>query len=336
METGRLRNHNRLGSLPSSWSEETLKDAARQWVPSMQAPERFRIHTDTSDFFRVAYGDVLFVDDRPFLIRHNAKEGRFGLDDEEKFWVKRAVDLTTGSLKIIKLVFYEKFTAHIGDIEFECFRSPEKEARILGLVRGHKNFMHGYGMEDEKGNMVRILDYIRGKPLYIRVLSMETDHKTYFHERFPGILDRFLESIDAVRFLHEHGEKHGDIRRDHILVDRETGVYRWIDFDYNYRHRENIYGYDLFGLGNILCFLVGKGDVILKDLKKRNHPALDLLQEGDLNMVFRNRVMGLRKIYPYIPETLNRILLHFSVGALRFYEHTCQLLEDLRACRGDL
>ena len=44
------------------------------------------------------------------------------------------------------------------------------------------------------------------------------------------------------------GEKHGDIRRDHIIIDRESGNYRWIDFDFNYRHRENIYGYDLFGI----------------------------------------------------------------------------------------
>ena len=38
---------------------------------------------------------------------------------------------------------------------------------------------------------------------------------------------------------------------------------------------------------------------------------------------------NLKKIYPYIPQHLNRILLHFSEGAHCFYETTDQLLEDL-------
>jgi len=139
-----------------------------------------------------------------------------------------------------------------------------------------------------------------------------------------------MECIDAVRFLQNQGEKHGVIRRDLILIDRNRGRYRWIDYDFNYRHRENIYGYDLFGLGNVLVFLVGMGDVLLPDLKKQNHPALDALLEEDLNIVFSNRVANLKKIYPYIPESLNRVLMHFSKGANWFYENTAQLLDDLR------
>ena len=57
--------------------------------------------------------------------------------------------------------------SRIGDIEFECFRSPKKEARILDLVSGHKNFMHGYSIQDEKGNLIRILDFIKGKTLAV-------------------------------------------------------------------------------------------------------------------------------------------------------------------------
>ena len=136
--------------------------------------------------------------------------------------------------------------------------------------------------------------------------------------------------IEAIRFLHQLGEKHGDIRRDHILIDRNSRRYRWIDFDFNYRHRENIYGYDLFGLGNVLVFLVGKGDVLLPNLKKQGHSALHDLRQDDLNIVFNNRVANLKKIYPYIPESLNRVLMHFSKGANWFYENTTQLLDDLR------
>jgi serine/threonine protein kinase len=302
---------------------------ATRWLPLSQAPHRFRIHTDTTDFFRMEYGDVLVLGGRPYLIRHNAKEGRFGVDDQVKFWVKRSIDLESGSLKIIKLVFYETFKSRIGGIEFECFRSPKKEARILDRVTGHKNFMHGYSIEDEEGNLIRVLDYIFGKSLHAYIESLQMDHKSYFYNLFPGILNNFMECIEAIRFLHQLGEKHGDIRRDHILIDRNSGRYRWIDFDFNYRHRENIYGYDLFGLGNILVFLAGMGDVLLLELEKQNHPALGTLWKEDVNIVFKNRIANLKKVYPYIPETLNRVLMHFSKGTNWFYENTKQLLDDL-------
>jgi hypothetical protein len=234
------------------------------------------------------------------------------------------------------MVFYERFVTRVGDIEFECFRSPKKEARILKLVDTHSNFMHGVSVEDEKGNLVRILDYIYGPSLATHVENLAVDHQTYFYGHFPGILENFTTCIEGIRFLHENGEKHGDIRRDHILVERPDSRFRWIDFDFNYRHRENIYGYDLFGLGNVLIFLAGKGDVNLHDLKYRNDPAFLCLQEEDLNIVFHNRVANLKKIYPYIPDALNRVLLHFSKGAKWFYEQTGQLLEDLNAFRAQL
>jgi hypothetical protein len=32
--------------------------------------------------------------------------------------------------------------------------------------------------------------------------------------------------------------------------------------------------------------------------------------------VFHNRVANLKKIYPYIPENLNRVLIHFSKDSM--------------------
>ena len=66
-----------------------------------------RVVTDTTEFFDIKRGDVLAVDGQSYLIRGHAREGRFGLDDEIKPWVKTALDLATGEKKIIKLVFYE-------------------------------------------------------------------------------------------------------------------------------------------------------------------------------------------------------------------------------------
>ncbi len=311
-------------------SHAAIRQRVARWFPGLADPGRYRCHSDTTDFYQVAYGDVLRLDGRAYLVLNNAKEGRFGLDDQEKFWVKRAVDLSSGERKIIKLVFHEKFVANIAGIAFECFRSPRKEARILEKVAGHPHFMHGFATTDSRGNVVRVLDFIYGRSLYDAIEAIDEAHECYFHDRFPEILAHFKACIAAIAFLHRQGEKHGDIRRDHILIDRESGHYRWIDFDFNYRHRENIYGYDLFGIGNILIYLAGKGDLIVADLPQR-FPAETVarLRPQDRNIVFHHRLANLKKVYDYIPEGLNRILLHFSVGAQWHYEHVDQLLEDL-------
>lgn len=310
-------------------SRSQLVAMAAKWMPQHWNGDKLSIHTDSSDFFDVKYGDILLLAGTPLLIRNNAREGRFGLDDEVKHWVKRAIELPGGIMRIVKLVFYEKFSTQIGGISFECFRSPRKEARILELVKEHPNFMHGICIEDQAGNPVRVLDYIVGRALPDHIMDIDQGHEAYFFVSLPEILKNFLQCVRAIRFLHEHGEKHGDIRRDHILIDKASGHYRWIDFDYNYRHRESIFSYDLFGLGNILMYLVGKGDVLIPDLR-RNHPdVLGRLTEADMNIVFRNRLANLKKMYPYIPDPLNQVMLHFSNGAHWYYEHTSQLIQDL-------
>ena len=294
-----------------------------------RVPKRFKIHRDTSDFFRVDYDDVVILGDRPYLVKNCEKEGRFGLDDEPKYWVKRAIDLTDGETKIIKLVFHEEIEAKVGEIIFKCVRSPGKEAAILDMVADHKNFMHGTSIRDEAGNIVRILDFIRGKRFDDLISKRSENHEEFFHQNLPGYLIIYSELVQAIQFLHERGQKHGDIRRDHILFDRETGNYRWIDFDYDYYHTANMFGYDLFGLGNILIYLVGGGDVTIQKLEAEKSPHLGNLSLDDMNVIFNNRVANLQKIYPYVPGALNYVLLHFSSGANLYYENTGQLLEDL-------
>ncbi len=310
-------------------SQDAIIEQMSRLMPDSWSVSDLRIHKDATDYFNITYGDVLLLGDNAYLIRNNAREGRFGIDDEVKHWVKRAVALDSGEMCIVKLVFYEKFMTRIGGLTFECFRSPRKEARILALVRDDPRFMQGVTLADEKENPIRVLEFISGRTLAQHIDGMALDHERYFSEKLPGILENFLRSVKAIRFLHDHGEKHGDIRRDHILIDSKTGAYRWIDFDYNYRHRENIYAYDLFGLGNILAFIVGKGDLLVSDLQQKAPEVLDRLSEEDFNIVFHNRVVNLKKIYPYIPAALNDILLHFSNGAKWFYEHTSQLISDL-------
>jgi len=313
----------------STYSVAQLKELIAGKLGPRFVPQRFKIITDTSDFFKVDYNDVCELGGIPYLMLNYTREGRFGLDDEPKYWVRKAVDLLDGSRKIIKLVFHEEIEARIGDIVFKCVRSPSKEADILKVVKGHPNFMQGTAVLDEAGNIIRILENIRGKQLDQIVNKLNEDHEEYFFQHLPGLLKIFTGLVEAIRFLHDHGHKHGDIRRDHILHDRENDCYRWIDFDYDYMHMASMFSYDLFGLGNILIFLVGGGDLTIQQLTAEKASALQDLSADDMNIIFNNRVANIQKIYPYVPDALNYILLHFSNGANLYYENAEQLLEDL-------
>ena len=319
-----------------AFTQEKLRELIAHYIEPGRIPKMIKVITDTSDFFRVEYDNVLLLEGHPYFIRNYEREGRFGIDEQPKFWVKRAIDLTDGSMKIIKMVFHEEFRTTIGDLSFDCYRSSKKEARILTVVKNHSNFMQGSAVTDSAGNLVRVIDYIPGKSMADSVQSLAESHEEYFHTHFPSVLDNFIELVHAIKFLHDREEKHGDIRRDHVLWDRQSSSYRWIDFDYNYLHKENIYGYDLFGLGNIIIFLAGCGDITVQHLRKYNEQAFNRIVENDLNIIFNNRVTNLRKIYPYIPYALNSLLLHFSLGAPVFYDETAQLLDDLGEVRSSL
>ncbi len=330
-----MTKHRVLSEQPSL-SQAEIKERISHFLGPGHTPKQVRIYSDTSDFYQIDYGDVVILEGRPYLIRNNEREGRFGIDEQQKYWVKRARDLTDGSTKILKLTFHERFQATVGGQKFDCFRSPRKEARILDIARGNTYFMQGFSVHDSAGNIVRILEYIRGKALPDSICGLGSSHEDYFLSHFPALLDNYTAMVEAIQFLHDHGEKHGDIRRDHILVEKETGRWIWIDFDFNYLHKENIFGYDLFGLGNILVYLAGRGDITVQDLMQARSPAYDRITKDDLNIIFNNRVVNLRKVFPYIPESLNLMLLHFSLGANVFYEDTYQFLNDLREARKDL
>ncbi len=316
-----------------NYSESDIRKMIGSCVGTERVPKKIEFITDTSDFFRVDFDTIVILDGSPYLIRNYEKEGRFGIDDEPKFWVKRAVDLTSCDLKIIKMVFHESFKSRVGSIEYECVRSFTKEARILDKVRGHQNFMQGFSTTDSAGNLVRIVDYIKGKTLASHISDLGENHEDYFHNYFPSVFNEFIELVSAIEFLHSVDEIHGDIRRDHVIRDKDIDIYRWIDFDYNFKYRANKFAYDLFGLGNILVFITAQGDITLHDLKHKNSPVLEGLTEADFNIIYHNRLVNLKKIYPYMYDSLNFILLHFSNGANIFYEDVTQLLLDLKEVR---
>ena len=300
---------------------------------------KLNVVTDTTEFMRIKADDVLQLGGAYYLVTGEEVEGRFGLDGEPKFWVKRAVDLSDGSARIIKLVFHESFVMQLGVQQIKCFRSPGKESRILEKTRGDPCFMQGFTVPDEVGNPVRVIDRIYGVRYYDYIHDLTIDHETYFHEQFPLLLRNLLSCFRAIQGLHRMDELHGDIRNDHIIIEHESGVYRWIDFDYTYEWSENTFGVDLFGLGNVLLLTLGKGFHNLPDIAAcgpSGMKVISCLETADLSLFFRNRIINLKKLFPYIPDSLNEVMLHFSQGAEVFYERAEELLEDLEACAADL
>jgi len=319
--------YNTVSSLPDSIAR-TLKE--HRVTRSLRRASR--VFTDTTDFTSIDYGDILQVEDRYFLITSYTKEGRFGVDEQVKQWVPKVEDLATGTSYIVKLVFHETFDIHLGPFTIPCYRSPEKEARILELVQGRPHFMQGELLLDAVGNLIRVIVPVSGNRLDKVIHRSELPHQEYFFEELPDILTRFLGAIQAIVFLHEHGFRHGDIRRDHIFVDRDTGVFYWIDFDYEFYLPEKPFALDLLELGNVLIYLTGKGDYnpreILAD-PNMGETVLQTIVPSDYALLSQNRIVNLRKLFPYIPEKLNNILLHFSLGTEVFYETVDELQQDL-------
>lgn len=273
-----------------------------------------RIFKDTTEFMSINPGDVMRIGDNDYWVYSNAKEGRFGIDDQPKFWVKKALDLGSNTRKIVKLVFQETFKGCLGPLAFNCVRSAEKEADVLSATQGHPNFMQGRCVRDSAGNLVRILDLVPGPSLYRYLRDLDLSHKDYFNTLFPTIMDRFLESVAAIVHLHEQGLHHGDIRADHLLWTGPLKTLAWIDFDYDMDGP----AMDVFCLGNVLQQVVGKGRHSIENIRITPKAYPDFksdLEDEDMSLMYSHRVMNLQKLFPYIPDALNDILMRFSISS---------------------
>ena len=316
-----------LADLPAE-----IREKLRHHRVTRSLRRKSRVFVDTTDFTAIDYGDIILVDGRYFLITAFTREGRFGVDDQVKPWVPRVEDLATGERKILKLVFHETFDITLGPFTIPCYRNPEKEARVLELVKGHPHFMQGEAVLDEAGNLVRVLDIINGSRVDKVIQRSETDHKEYFYKELPDILAHYLPCVKAIGFLHSHGFRHGDVRRDHIFVERHTGLYRWIDFDYDFYLPEKPFALDLYELGNALMYLTARRNFYPRDIMADpdlGESVAGTIEAGDYSLLSKNRIANLQKIYPYIPTALNNIFLHFSLGTEVFYETVDELYLDL-------
>lgn len=299
--------------------------------------------TDTSEFMRIDRGQVLRLEGREILVSGYVYEPRFGLDDQPKYWVKRGYDLDSGHTVIIKLEFYEEFVAHFGSYAIPCYRSPGKESEVLRLVSGDSRFMQGQTLIDEMGNKVRVIEYIRGRTLFSTILEMDLDHAEYYHTRLAPILRKVVGCLEATQRLHDNDLYHGDIRNDHILIEEGTGEYRWIDFDLcqdvMFDPYHSFTAFDVWSFGNVLQFVIGMGFNALRDIRTSGRfpeGVVESLRSTDVSAFHHHRLMNLGKIYPYISERLNAILMRFSMGAPDYYWDASELLGDLREAVSDM
>jgi serine/threonine protein kinase len=303
-------------------------------ITQRPAPSKIAVFEDTTEFMSIDSGSVLRLDGNDYLVLGHAREGRFGIDEQPKFWVKTVMDLTTGERKIVKLVFHETFNSRMGSTVFTFRRSPQKESEIFRQMNGHPNFMNGRSVSDAAGNLVRVIDFIPGPSLYEYLRRLDMPHEAYYRQIFSRLMRPVIECIDAIAQLHRQGLQHGDVRADHILLKKPMSNYVWIDFDYEVDYPD----YDLFCLGNILLQVAGKGRHSLYDigLRPSAYPGVfDTLSQSDMSLMFRHRVANLRKLFPYISIALNDILMRFSIGSTAHYPDVDTLLVDLRALFSD-
>jgi tRNA A-37 threonylcarbamoyl transferase component Bud32 len=288
---------------------------------------RLKIVTDTSDWMRINRGDVLRVGGQDYVIKGNMREPRFGIDDQPKLWVFSAISLADGSEKIIKTVYDEEFYAHIGFLKIRCYRSQDKESAVMESCRNDARFMQGITAYDDENNNVRIIDYIRGKTFFHYLPDIKKKHEEYFHEDLGDILHNLKNAIEGIRYLHKNGLCHGDIRNDHIIIEQGSRLYRWIDFDLN----QDVNDFDLWSLGNILSYAVAKGILtfthVLKSPDFSNHIKQSLTAE-DCSAFYEYRIMNLKKVYPYIPPKLSKLLNHFTIKPIAYYTGIDEFISD--------
>jgi hypothetical protein len=299
-----------------------------QLLAGRSLARRPRVVTDTSDYMAIDRDHIVDVGSELFLVNLTEKEKRFGLEGEPKFWVKRCLALSSGKTHILKMVFVETFRAQVGNHQFICRRDPDKEAAVLQRFRGDPRFMQGRAARDARGNLVRIIDYIDGEDLITHLGHGDMPHERYFDTVFPSIFSRTVESVRAIRDLHQTGLYHGDIRNDHIFVERGSGRFRWIDFDVN----EDTPLFDVWAIGNILHFVVCGGFLVFREALARDPLLSGRFDDGDGSVFFPHRIMNPKKVYPYIPETLNRVLLRFSLGCRSPYGNAAEIAADLSEC----
>jgi hypothetical protein len=89
----------------------------------------------------------------------------------------------------------------------------------------------------------------------------------------------------------------------------------------------------------VLQFCAGMGMITFHEVLRSEsftEAAKRNLTSDDASAFYEHRIMNLQKLFPYIPDTLNDILLHFAVNTAIFYESVDQVVDDMKKTLQDL
>jgi hypothetical protein len=82
-------------------------------------------------------------------------------------------------------------------------------------------------------------------------------------------------------------------------------------------------------MGTLLAYVVGKGYVVLRDIRLHHPELAERIRPGDMQSVFPSQLANLKMVYPYIHSELNELLLSFSVGAGIVYRDAKRLAAEI-------
>lgn len=271
-----------------------------------------RIFADTSDFTNIDYGDIIHVDNRYLLVVGYTREGRFGIDDQPKQWVPRVYDLESGAHHIVKLVFYETYAIKLGELQVTCYRSPEKEAKVIELTQDNPAFMQGYAALDEANNLVRILDVVNGKRTGIQLLNvlkkrpkvvLTTAYDQYALKAFDlEVADYLLKPISFERFVQSVEKVYTQIHKPSIAADNSQTLlipepsrpsYMFVKTEYRMQRINFDDILYIEGLKEYLVIHLPKCKVLTLQNFKRME---EMLPESNFTRVHKSYIVALDKI----------------------------------------
>ena len=213
METQTIRDNE------TAYSFSQLQEMIADYLGSKNVPRRFRIITDTSDFFKVDYNDVVILAGVPYLMRNYTKEGRFGLDDEPKYWVRKAVNLETREVKIIKLTKRRRNVVVSRRKLLEEQRAGEQQQD--GKDQGGPQPGQGVDYGAPEPTVQQIVSRIHPRRMRLRVrevIQATPTTKTFHLERLDGPLPPFRAGQYVNVFVDVDG-----VLTDGTLVFTATG-----------------------------------------------------------------------------------------------------------------
>lgn len=210
------------------------------------------------------------------------------------------------------------------------------ERDFFAKVPSHDNIVRGYSLVDESGDILIVTEFTEGEKLQDYLSEFGVDHKRYFLESFPEILNNFMGAIRGVEHIVKNGF-YNEFAIYHIWIDKKTGRYILFDFDLpstelsKLQALKDLESSTISNIGGSLCEIVAPLGIYEYEAVHDEEMYFDELGITDADFNEYNLLVDLQKVYPYIPDELNKILLRFGRDASNPYTSISELYSDLES-----